>query len=238
MIRTTEASITKALEQRFSDHIFASQVKLGSAGSKIIDAVAIKKTWTPITVIGFEIKVSRADFMNDNKYPEYMKACTNFYFVVPNGIVKDYEIPKEVGLMIYYPDSGTVKVKKKAPYLKNEVKTEMLLHIMFWKFEKYNAPKTRQEHLDDLKAKTESMEWGSEIAMRIRDLQQKVQVKNRRDEWFALCEEFEERFGYKPSRWDVMRMIPDDIEAVKDLHMIKHSINQLHELLNREKVKK
>jgi len=235
MSKTTENSVTKALKKRYSDHIFASQVKLGSAGSKIIDAVAIKKTWSPITAIGFEIKVSRSDFVNDNKYPEYMKACTNFYFVAPNGIIKDDEIPKDVGLMIYYPESGTLKIKKKAPYLKHEVKPEMLLHIMFWKFEQYNAPKTRQEHLDDLKAKTESMEYGSKIASKIRELEQKVKSKSYKDEWLAFSEEFKERFGYEPSKWEVMDLIPDDIEAVKDLKLIKHSINVLHDRLNKKR---
>jgi hypothetical protein len=237
MSRTTEFSITEALRKRYSDHIFASQVKLGSAGTKIIDAVAIKKTWTPVTAIGFEIKVSRYDFVNDNKYPEYMKACTNFYFVVPNGIIKDDEIPKEVGLMIYYPDSGTLKIKKKAPYLNNEVSTEMLLHIMFWKFEKYNAPKTRQEYLDDLKAKMESQQYGIEIAMKISNLEDQLKRKSYRDEWLSFQEEFNNKYGYRPSSWEVMNLIPDDLQAVKDVRLIRGSIENLYKRLFQNEVK-
>lgn len=230
-MRPTEQNITQALSLRYSDHIFASQVKLGSAGSKIIDAVAVKKTWTPVTVIGHEIKVTRADFLSDNKYPEYMKTCTNFYFVVPNGIVKDGEIPENVGLMIYYPESNTLKVKKKAPYLKNEVSSEMLLHIMFWKMEQYARPKTRQEHLDDIKAKVEMGKYGHQIATKIANLNDQLRMKSQRDEWLALSNEFQERFGYKPSRWEILNLIPDDIQAVREIELIKGSIKSLHNRL-------
>jgi hypothetical protein len=72
--RVTEGNITNALKQRHKTRgdFFASQVKMGSFGNKILDAVAIPVTWSPRQIIGYEIKVSNWDFQNDQKYPHYM----------------------------------------------------------------------------------------------------------------------------------------------------------------------
>lgn len=48
---------------------------------------------------GYEIKVSRSDFVSDKKWKEYLKFCTHFYFVAPEGIIKPSELPKEIGLI-------------------------------------------------------------------------------------------------------------------------------------------
>lgn len=48
---------------------------------------------------GYEIKVSRADFLADKKWQEYLKYCSKFYFVAPTGIIKPNELPPEIGLI-------------------------------------------------------------------------------------------------------------------------------------------
>ncbi len=48
---------------------------------------------------GYEIKISRADFLSDKKWESYLKYCTWFYFVAPEGIIKKEELPEKVGLM-------------------------------------------------------------------------------------------------------------------------------------------
>jgi len=231
----TEREITQALKSRYSkDHIFASQVKLGRGGSKIIDAVAIKRTWSPVTVIGHEIKVSRQDFMNDNKYPEYMKACTNFYFVVPNGIIKLDEIPSEVGIMVYYPKSGVLRVKKKAPYYNDKISQDMLLHMMFWKMDDYNKPMTRAEILEDIRSKVESNEWGHELARKIATLERKVQdEKLFRKRWNNLEELMFNKTGEHIWRAsDVLKYInADGAQAMRKLQEIKRNVENITDVL-------
>lgn len=151
-----EKRITEALKSKHENlnDIFASQVKIGSMGSKIIDAVAIKKTWSPKTVIGYEIKTSRHDFLNDQKHPVYMDNCNIFYFVTPKNIIKDGELPEGSGHMVYNPDTkNKLRTVIKAPYRKTAVNPDVLLHIMFWKFERYLGFRTRAEILEDYKAK-------------------------------------------------------------------------------------
>ena len=48
---------------------------------------------------GYEIKISRADFLKDKKWEDYLKYCTCFYFVVPRGIIKSEELPSGIGLI-------------------------------------------------------------------------------------------------------------------------------------------
>lgn len=49
--------------------------------------------------IGYEIKVTRADFLGDKKWQEYLKYCRKFYFIAPTGIIKPSELPPEIGLI-------------------------------------------------------------------------------------------------------------------------------------------
>ena len=52
------------------------------------DGLAITKSYTKPNIIGYEIKVSRNDFLQDNKWHLYLQYCNEFYFVVPKGLVK------------------------------------------------------------------------------------------------------------------------------------------------------
>lgn len=172
-MQVTERDISNALKEKHekTNDIFASQVKIGPAGSKIMDAVAIKKSWSPRTVIGYEIKTSRQDFLKDEKYPVYMENCNIFYFVAPNGVIKKDEIPAEAGLMVYSPDTKKLRTVKKAPYRDIPINPDVLLHIMFWKFNRYLGYRTRAEILEDYKAKKELSSLGREIADKIRRLE-------------------------------------------------------------------
>ena len=171
-----ESIITKALQAKH-DHlgdIFAAQVKLGSAGSKIMDAVAIKRTWSPVTIIAYEIKVSRQDFLSDQKHPVYMDNCNLFYFVTLKDIVKEGEIPEGAGHMIYSPETGKFRTVKKAPYRKTPVNPNVLLHIMFWKADRYFGYRTRAEMLADYQAKKDLKVIGWEIASKISNLEYEI----------------------------------------------------------------
>lgn len=68
------------------------------------DGLAITKSYTKPNIIGYEIKVSRNDFLQDNKWHLYLQYCNEFYFVVPKGLVK------KTG----YTEAGatTVEIKK------------------------------------------------------------------------------------------------------------------------------
>lgn len=93
-------------KHRTNDDIFVDECKVGSSWNNTmdktcyrLDAWAMKKSWTNPTTWGYEIKVSRSDFLNDNKWQNYLTYCSDFYFVCPKGIIKPEELAPEVGLI-------------------------------------------------------------------------------------------------------------------------------------------
>ena len=60
---------------------------------------------------GYEIKISRADFLQDKKWESYLKFCNWFYFVAPVGIIDPEELPESIGLI-----EIDVVEKQKSPY--------------------------------------------------------------------------------------------------------------------------
>jgi len=51
------------------------------------------------TVRGFEVKISRSDFLSDRKWPNYLPYVNYFYFATPPGLIKPEELPPEIGLL-------------------------------------------------------------------------------------------------------------------------------------------
>ena len=77
--KINESDIIKAIAKRHSTDMFFTQVKDGptetvSTYSKI-DALAIKKSWTKFSITGYEVKVSRSDFLKDDKWQHYLPMC-------------------------------------------------------------------------------------------------------------------------------------------------------------------
>lgn len=228
--KCTEGEILSALALKYnpSEHIFAEKVKLGSSGSKIIDGVAIKKTWTPITIIGFEIKVSRSDFSRDTKHTIYMDNCTHFYFVAPEGIIDIDEIPKEAGLMIYNPKSKTLRIKKIAANMRNPVSGEMLLHIMFWKLERYNRPPTKLERLEKIKADIEAKNYGHKVANAMIELNQYRNagisvnsISRATTQWDNLQHHLRDRYGRNLPLYSILDLLPKDENERMDFKLMK-----------------
>lgn len=72
-------------------------------GNKRIDAVVIdtQKRW----IRGFEIKVSRSDFLGDEKWETYSEFCSSLTMVCPEGVIHPDEIKKPFGLLYIRQDT-------------------------------------------------------------------------------------------------------------------------------------
>lgn len=66
-------------------------------GGRRIDAaiIDVSKRW----IRGFEIKISRSDFLRDEKWPEYTEFCSSLSLVCPDGLIRKEEVPKPFGLL-------------------------------------------------------------------------------------------------------------------------------------------
>ncbi len=115
------------------------------------DGLAITKSYTKPNIIGYEIKVSRSDFKQDNKWHLYLQYCNEFYFVVPTGLVKKEELPDNVGLIYYNPDTKALRTIKKAQYRLIDKPVGVYEYIIFSRLDEDRIPfyNDRKEYCTD-----------------------------------------------------------------------------------------
>ncbi len=114
----TYAQIMELLEARHSKDLFVPECKDGQSWGRThhrLDAWAMRRSYSQWQLSGYEIKMSRSDFLNDDKYPAYLLCCNVLYFVAPHGIIDPKELPEEVGLLVVAKTGSRVYTKKKAP---------------------------------------------------------------------------------------------------------------------------
>lgn len=248
--------IKKALSEKHRKDFFMTEVKNGStwmsSGLRILDAVAFNKSWANKKITGYEIKVSRSDFLNDAKYLEYLPLVHSLYFVVPNGLVKKEEVPIEVGLIYYYPETGALLTKRHPLPRKIEISVDFLLYIIYSKMQSDRYPffnNNRVEYFKEWLAEKESYrELGHGLSQKI-----KAELKRLNDE-LARANRFNgnsrERKEYEeimsvlersgmpvwtnPAEWlrnELKRECPKEIESIEfHANHISRIINEAKEM--------
>lgn len=91
------AEVYKLLENHFRRFWGQILVPEYTYGNLRIDAILIDTShhW----IRGFEIKVSRTDFLQDKKWQEYSEFTSSLSIVCPEELIKKEEIPKPFGLI-------------------------------------------------------------------------------------------------------------------------------------------
>lgn len=120
-IKVTAKDMEKHLANRYCDSlqwVFLTQVR-SSTGSanRIADAMAFNMFGsTGYEILGFEIKVSRSDWLSELKHMsksnELMEYCDKWFLVVSDpAIVQEGELPKNWGLLVLKGDKLVMKVR-------------------------------------------------------------------------------------------------------------------------------
>ena len=156
---------------------FMTQVKNGPTqyvqadnGLLILDGLSIAKSWSKPCISGYEIKISRGDFLRDAKWYQYFGYVNEFYLVCPSGIIDRTEIPLECGLMYYRPESRTVVMKKKAIHRDITPSADMLMYIIMSKLDSDRLPffNSRKMWVEEyLKDKSDSYQLGRSLATKL-----------------------------------------------------------------------
>lgn len=135
----TAKDIKKLLAKRHRYDVFVPECKdgptmwnnQGDPGHRRMDAWAMKKSYTQPRAICYEIKVSRVDFLRDDKWHHYLPYCNEFYFVCPPDLIDKSELPEGTGL-IYTSKKGTSLVtKKKALWRDVRIPESLYKYILF-----------------------------------------------------------------------------------------------------------
>jgi hypothetical protein len=111
--------IKKLLAKKHEEDIFVNECRIGGwpgmNNTSYMDGWAMVKSWSTPNTIGYEVKVSRQDFIKDNKWHKYLDFCNQFYFVCPAKLIDTSEVPQDVGMMWIQKGGSKLYTKKKAP---------------------------------------------------------------------------------------------------------------------------
>ena len=143
MDKITSSTILKLLLKKHDKDICVSECKAGSSWSADktprFDLWTMKRSYTkPMTWI-YEIKVSRQDFVKDDKWQSYLPYCTDFYFVAPCGIIDVSEIPEQSGLLLTSKTGNKLYCKKKAPHRNVTIPDSVFKYILMSRTEIVNS---------------------------------------------------------------------------------------------------
>lgn len=129
----TSNTVVALLASRHHKDVFIPECKDGpthySSHSRL-DAWAMRKSWARPCYWGYEVKVSRSDFVNDNKWLAYLPLCNQLYFVCPAKLIKVEECPADCGLMWVASTGSRVYIKKKAPHRQIEPPVDLLHYAL------------------------------------------------------------------------------------------------------------
>lgn len=163
----------------------------GNNNMRKFDVWVMKKSWSNMSCIGYEVKVSRSDFLQDNKWQEYLEYCNEFSFVCPTGLILPEELTEGVGL--YYVSKTGTKLfcKRKAAFTNKTIPVEIFLYILMCRvtiqenaFVNYKPPSKKKYWEEWLKEKKFNRDFGysvsRSISKTIEDEIEKTQRENER----------------------------------------------------------
>lgn len=186
--------ILDALRRRHQEDVTSAEVSPpNEAGTGIssqrVDFWAMACSWAKPRVIAYEVKVDRRDFVQDAKWPTYLRLCHELVFVTRQGVATLEEIPTECGWQELSKNGKQLVTRKKAPRHPMEPKQEAALYKhLLMRFAKKGVPAEQQwrEWLNQQRSERElgrivSREIRQTLNERVRAVQQenrKLQLEN------------------------------------------------------------
>jgi hypothetical protein len=194
----TAQDITKVIHERCrnrGEHCFTELNIPGQKGR--LDAWSIKPSWGKDQITGYEVKVNRHDFIQDDKWQRYLTTCNNFYFVCPTNLINISEVPESAGLFYISEKLTTMQCKKKSPYREVVLDSTFLLGILINRLSDNalsDKPKTRQERIKEaivnLQNEKLGQYWGKNYGHKL--WMKLEEIKNTNDNLEEQIKQYEE----------------------------------------------
>lgn len=125
---TAAKDLLAMLAKKHTEDVFVPECKTGPSPCPRMDAWAMRKSWAQPVTTGYEIKVSRSDFVGDEKWPYYLPYCSTFYFVCAPGVIAPEEVPDGCGLLVQA--GSRLITKRKAPWRDVEIPEELFRYVL------------------------------------------------------------------------------------------------------------
>lgn len=167
--------ILALLAAKHAGDVFVPECKSGPThfGSHDrIDAWVMPKSWAHPDVIGYEIKVSRSDFLRDDKWTRYLDLCNLLYFVAPRKLIDPSELPTEVGLIEVSGTGSRLLTKRKAARRNVQIPEDVWRYILMCrtKITREVEPKSQVEYWREwMEGKHETQKLGRSVSKRLKD---------------------------------------------------------------------
>jgi hypothetical protein len=184
--KITSGDLLELLRVKHAADVFVPACKNGPTQTTrrsdllILDAWAMPRSWSKWTTIGYEIKVSRSDFLRDKKWTRYLDLCHELYFVAPEGVVKEEELEKDVGLLVASKTGTRLWLKKRATRREIEPPILLLTYILMCRTalrEEWTAERDRTEEWRAwLARKREKQEIGYGVSKRLREIEAEMRT--------------------------------------------------------------
>ncbi|MBS4172102.1 MmcB family DNA repair protein [Bacillus sp. FJAT-49736] len=256
-MKVTAQDIKYVLSVKHREDFFLTEVKNGSTWSSrelaIMDGLAIKKSWAKPCLTGYEIKVSRSDFMNDEKWPVYKELCHRFYFACPTGLIQAEELPDDVGLVWFNPEKKTLYTRKKAKFRDIEMSADLFYYIILSRLENEKHPffssqrELLEQYVIDKASRYElGRRVGSKLMKDLVDLEKQNQEMKRKLERLEQNEIDFKRFqgvmrknGLNSYRWNAAEELDEALSTsvppkfIETVQSIQNSCNRLSEMVQK-----
>lgn len=247
-MKESAVQLQEMLASRHCGDVFVSECKDGPTQTRAhrrLDAWVLLKTWSPITTIGYEIKVSVSDWRRDAKMHDYMPLCHLLYVVAPKGIVPPEELPSGVGLIEPVGEAGRLQVRRKAARREIALPGELMVYVLMCRTkitrDAHEHPQDRNWRIEELKrwvaGKEERRELSYAVSARIRaafdSQQQQLEIERRRHDDLAAIRDRIVELGFDPAghvnQWSVRERLNRFNLAVDatTLHQMRHAAKML-----------
>lgn len=238
----TASQILQSLAKRHQKDAMVAECKNGETwGARDLlklDAWVLCRTYSPLTTIGYEIKCSRQDFEQDQKWTGYLDLCHYFYFVCPAGLIKAEDLPNRIGIL-WVSKSGRLHTKRKPQRVDPDVVklNRLLIYVLMSRckiVEKMYAA-TDAEPKSKLQVRREVVERANErkeladfVNGHIREIVEDS-LKLSREVGFreSSVKRFEEQLAMLGIKWDSANSNwADTMQVENEIHLLKNRINQ------------
>lgn len=164
---------------KHSDAVAVPECKIGPSyagagqSTRRFDVWVMVKSWASPRFIGYEIKVTRSDFLRDEKWREYLPFCSEFSFVCPPGVIEKEEVPEEAGLIVCTSNATRLYTKKKAPHRVIEIPESVIRYVLMSRariVRDYWRPDNVEKWKKWLREKDEKKKLGEASSFKLRKL--------------------------------------------------------------------
>lgn len=216
--------VVSLLAAKHHEDVFFVEVKDGSTGSNTnrLDAWAMKRTWSPVTMIGYEVKVSKSDYRQDNKWPNYLGLCHELYFVCPDeSVIGKAEIHEQVGLMYLTKKGDKLRTIKKAP---RRALDPLPTHLMIYLLMSRTRPVADMWEANESELRRVQREATAPLHREISELKRNTGSAER---WAPLIRELEDRHGLKAWEAHTLSAIVERLKSQKELEHQEATLTRL-----------